>query len=561
MQQQQMMIAARQIVPGNNPRTFFDPAEMEELQASVKAQEVLQPLLVRPIDDGKFQIIAGERRYRAHMAVFGGDVEIPVMSREMDDAAADEAALIENIQRANMSPTEEAVAAAKILGRCAGDRDEASRRLGWTRSTLDKRLALMNCSDKVKVALNERKISLGHAELMAAVQKEMQDKALERFLAMPTLPTVTEMKNMINQLARSLETAIFCKEGCAGCPFNSATQQALFSEAIADGNCTNGECFDKKTSAELDARAESLKEEFPLVRIIKPGENFTVLPLKTQGVAAITEEQATACRGCANFGGAVSSLPGSIGNIYRNQCFDPACHSQKVAERIQAEKAAEKAKTKEAKEAGKTAGEGATASTPAAKTEPKAAASVQDSNRVKEYRVKVWREALKKELFQDPGKNLIALVALAMTGKGMHIDASKLREVFSSLGGTGSSATDVKATCQGLADLEAKQLTMMHQGIVATASAKIEEQSVVQFLQWLEVDLSKHWQLNKEYLELLTKSEMDAIAAEIGLKAHMGKEFSKLIGGKKDEAIKGLLSVSDFEYKGKVPNNMRWSSK
>jgi ParB family chromosome partitioning protein len=167
--QLQASIKVGNILPGRNPRGYFDPAEMTALEDSVKSKGVLQAILVRPRDAGRYEIVAGERRWRAARKVFGDEYEIPALVRDLDDGEADEAALIENIQRADMSPTEEAEAAAKILGRCQGDRDEASRRLGWSRTTLDKRLALMNCSERVRRALSERRIQLGHAELLAAV--------------------------------------------------------------------------------------------------------------------------------------------------------------------------------------------------------------------------------------------------------------------------------------------------------------------------------------------------------------------------------------------------------
>ncbi|PMX98552.1 helix-turn-helix domain-containing protein, partial [Pseudomonas sp. GW460-13] len=82
--------------------------------------------------------------------------EIPITLKVLTDADADRLALIENVQRADMAPSEEAVAASRIVGLLNGDRDEAARVLGWSRSTLDKRLALMNCSDAVLNALNTR---------------------------------------------------------------------------------------------------------------------------------------------------------------------------------------------------------------------------------------------------------------------------------------------------------------------------------------------------------------------------------------------------------------------
>ncbi len=209
--QLQASIKVGNILPGRNPRGYFDPAEMTELEESVKSKGVLQAILVRPRDAGRYEIVAGERRWRAAKKVFGDEYEIPALVRDLDDGEADEAALIENIQRANMSPTEEAEAAAKILGRCQGDRDEASRRLGWSRTTLDKGLALMNGSERVRRALSERRIQLGHAELLAAVTRDKQDAVLDKLLSQACLPTVVQFRGQLEQISRALGSAIFDK--------------------------------------------------------------------------------------------------------------------------------------------------------------------------------------------------------------------------------------------------------------------------------------------------------------------------------------------------------------
>ncbi|MFD2274268.1 PRTRC system ParB family protein [Undibacterium arcticum] len=208
MSSQQPTAPLSSIVQGRNPRTYFDPIEMADMEASVKANGVIQPILVRPFE-GKLQIVAGERRYRAALNIFGETYEIPYLLKEMTDAEADELALVENIQRADMSPTEEAVAAAKILARYKGDREEAASRLGWKRQKLDSRLALMNCSELVRIALNERKIQLGHAELLATTTREQQDKALEAIIKNQV--PVASIKQMLGQVSKSMTGAIFDK--------------------------------------------------------------------------------------------------------------------------------------------------------------------------------------------------------------------------------------------------------------------------------------------------------------------------------------------------------------
>ena len=546
------------IVQGRNPRTFFDPKESAEMEASVKAQGVLQPILLRPLDDGKLQIVAGERRWRAATAV--GLADIPALIREMTDEEADAAALIENTERTQMSPTEEAEAASRILGRCSGDRDEAARVLGWSRQTLDKRLALMNCAPSVRKALNERKVSLGHAELLAAVTKEKQDKVLEKLLAAPSVPTIPQLKSMLEQMSQNLDSAIFEKDECVGCPHNSGTQQALFGEAIAGAKCTNGSCYQQKTEGALNALAEKMKDEFPTIKIVRPGENFTILKLVAEGNCGVGEEQAKQCRGCAKFGAAVSAIPGSVGNVYRNQCFDPSCNALKVAERIKAEKAEKEAAAtpvvgKEGSAAQKTEAKDKAESKKAAGS-PKA--KVEISQRVKDYRVKIWRKVFKLEA-QQPYFNMVLLLTLALAGRLGKAGSSALAKAFGALTKAEVSTTDIAQIAAAVSTASQETQGRLIAGIAASCFEGLEELDIVRLLTFMQTDLGKHWVLNGEYLELLTKSEIQVVAEELGIVAHLGEKFSKIMGGKKDEIIKALLAVDGFDYTGKVPGHLKYA--
>lgn len=555
--QAQTTLKVSQIVQGQNPRRFFDEKEMAELESSIEAQGVIQPIAVRPLGD-VYEIVAGERRWRASKKVFGDDYDIPVIIREMSDVEAAAASANENMIRASMSPSEEAEVAAKILGQHNGDYDEAAKRLGWSRNTLEKRLSLMQCSQNVRDALSSRKITLGHAELLATATKDKQDQVLDKLLKLANLPSITDFKQQLEQISKSLASAIFNKDECAGCQYNSTNQSQLFAEAISNGHCTNSQCYDEKTEAELVVRQDALKDEFPTVRIVRPGANFLQIKIVSEGATGVGVEQAKACRGCSNFGAAVSAIPGSVGNVYKDQCFDTACNSTKVAERIKAEKAvvAEKPKAK-----APTSGKDAEKSVDASETKaaPVVKVTVTDSTRVKEYRVKQWRKILVKELFSNEEKNKLVLLSLGICGLARHMSSSKLSQAFNKLTGeTVSSGSQNQflnvATALSSASEEAK--AKLHQALAASVEDQIEERNLREILTFLQVDMAKHWKLNKEYLDTMTKSEIDVILDEIGLKAHVGEGYAKLMGGKKDEIVKAALEVAGFDYEGKVPKVM-----
>jgi len=246
------MIPLARIKPAANPRRFFSKAKHEELVASLRLRGLLQPILLRPLEDD-FAIVAGERRYRAAIEAFGPEATVPAVVREMTDQEALEAAIDENDVREDASETEQADAALRVLAACQNDRAEAAKRLGWSPAKLDRRLALAGLSDTVKAALDERRIKVGHAELLAAVPTDKQDKALDTILTSGI--DVAKTRELLMRVTQNLATATFDKTECAGCGYNSARQRALFETHVDDGHCTNGACFALKIEAHEKAQA------------------------------------------------------------------------------------------------------------------------------------------------------------------------------------------------------------------------------------------------------------------------------------------------------------------
>jgi len=242
---------------GDNPRRYFDQKKHDELVASIRLRGIIQPLLIRPVPnaEGEYSIVAGGRRYRAAAEAIGPDADVPVLIREMTDQEALEAAIDENDNREDASETEQADAAVRVLAACQGDRAEAARRLAWSPSKFDRRLALANLAEPVKAALDERRIKVGHAELLAAVPGDKQAKALETILGADL--SVAKTRELLMRATQSLAGAQFDKGECTTCPFNSASQRALFATHVDDGYCTNPGCFVLKTEAEAAAAAKA----------------------------------------------------------------------------------------------------------------------------------------------------------------------------------------------------------------------------------------------------------------------------------------------------------------
>lgn len=155
-----------------NPRKTFDEAALEELAVSLKQHGVLQPVLVRRDSKGGYRLIAGERRWRA--AQRAGLREIPAIIRESSDAEAYELALIENIQRADLNPLEEAEAFRRLLDERRLSQDQIADRLGKDRSTIANALRLLTLPNEVKQLLAEGDLDMGHARALLALDGAAQ---------------------------------------------------------------------------------------------------------------------------------------------------------------------------------------------------------------------------------------------------------------------------------------------------------------------------------------------------------------------------------------------------
>jgi ParB family chromosome partitioning protein len=163
--------------PGKyQPRTHMDESALAELADSIRAQGLLQALLVRPISDGKngatHEIIAGERRFRA--AQLAGLSEVPVLVREVDDKAAAAMALIENIQREDLNPLEEAKGIQRLIEEFSFTHEQAAASVGRSRSAVSNLLRLLNLAKPVQAMLVAGDLDMGHARALLAVDAATQ---------------------------------------------------------------------------------------------------------------------------------------------------------------------------------------------------------------------------------------------------------------------------------------------------------------------------------------------------------------------------------------------------
>jgi ParB family chromosome partitioning protein len=162
-----------QIKPGKyQPRSHMDEASLNDLAASIKVQGIMQPILVRQIDDKYYEIIAGERRWRA--AQLAGLTHVPVLVRSVPDNAALAMALIENIQRENLNPLEEAIGIQRLIDEFKMTHHVAADAVGRSRSAASNLLRLLKLPKAVQNMLMENKLDMGHARALLSLESAQQ---------------------------------------------------------------------------------------------------------------------------------------------------------------------------------------------------------------------------------------------------------------------------------------------------------------------------------------------------------------------------------------------------
>lgn len=192
-------LAIAQLQAGKyQPRTRMDEGALQELAASIKTQGVMQPVLVRPVDSGRYEIIAGERRFRA--AQLAGLDEIPVLVREVDDQAAAAMALIENMQREDLNPLEEAQGIARLISDFNFTHEQAAGAVGRSRSAVSNLLRLVNLAGPVQTMLMAGDIDMGHARALLSV-----DNASQIALATQVVAKRLSVRETEKLVARAIE--------------------------------------------------------------------------------------------------------------------------------------------------------------------------------------------------------------------------------------------------------------------------------------------------------------------------------------------------------------------
>ena len=261
-------VALANIQPSSyNPRKNFDEASLAELAESIRRQGVLQPIGVRPMADDRFEIVFGERRYRA--SLMAGLEEIPAIVMEISDEAAEEMAITENLQRQDVTPMEEANAYQKLIESGRYDVQALTAQFGKSENYIRTRLKFVSLIPEIAQLLEQDEITISVATEIcrygADIQQQVYEKHLKEANAYNSwrgLKAAEVAKYIERNYTTDLSRYSFDKTLCASCPHNT-NNMMLFCEGGC-GNCSNRTCLAEMNASFLVEKAVQMSAEYPI---------------------------------------------------------------------------------------------------------------------------------------------------------------------------------------------------------------------------------------------------------------------------------------------------------
>lgn len=574
-----------------NPRRHRNAAKFEKMIESVRDNGVIQPIVVRPspTQEGMYEVVAGDTRFEASQSVSLDT--IPAIIRSLSDQEAKLLATTENLQRADLSPLEEAWAAADILNANNQNHEDARKQLGWSRSKLDNRLLLSHCIDEVSKALIDGEIKIGHAEIMASLSAENQRHVLKRVL--DDGMTVEQTRERMKQITPALRHACFDTTDCQSCRHNSASNADLFASADEKQSavCYHKPCFDKKTDDACQIIVKDTQETYGRVHLDTEVTNdgYTVIVSTDDTGNGVGAEQAAACAGCEHFGAIVRTGYGRAGSVIHNACFNLECH----AEKREAYKQLVAQVSTDTDEAEQQAGNSPTGNTetstdksssnktPAAGKKKSAAPDTLRKG-VKKLAFGRFADATRETIKHHPDYALaIALVELiknvssACTDAREHLKAILAEystEEFDIAKATTGVDRDAPNTLVSLAALGTRSLSLMMVDVAALMAYRddsadhfeksqsgktnltILSQCATNTAEWVVVD--------KKYLDAQTKGVILKDAKDSGFSTAYDSAkgegaFADLAKGKVSDIKSAILGFEDFDWQGYEPYGFR----
>lgn len=267
-------VALADIQPSNyNPRKNFDEKSLAELADSIRQQGVLQAIGVRPIAENRFEIVFGERRYRASQ--IAGLEEIPAVILDISDETAEEMAVTENLQRKDVTPIEEANAYQKLIESGRHDVQSLAVQFGKNESYIRTRLKFVSLIPEIAQLLEQDELTISVATEICRYGEDIQHDIYEKHLkegvpynSWRGMKASEVAKNIERSYTTDLKRYFFDKTVCLSCPHNT-NNMMLFCEEGSCGNCANRKCLEEMNASYLAEKAVQLMEQRPFALLCR----------------------------------------------------------------------------------------------------------------------------------------------------------------------------------------------------------------------------------------------------------------------------------------------------
>lgn len=299
------MIKVEKLVASKDNRKQFSPEKMKELVESIKDQGIITPLLVCEIPGQRYEIVAGERRYRAALEL--KIKEVPCLVRKLSEEEAAQLRIVENLQREDVGPLEEGKEYHRLLKQFGNKIEDIAAKVAKKPGYIRSRLALVNLPEEILKGHMERKISNGHLLIIARMQDPVKQLAIFKEIVDNDMDLAGAERALINKsYDYEIEYTIFDHKDCLKCDHNSSRQTTIFGGVGEDAHCMNPACFVAKTEVAMQAAKSKIKSKG--VKILTETEaeqqKFTQISVGWNG---ISEAQYKKCLKCVSRGMIVSA--------------------------------------------------------------------------------------------------------------------------------------------------------------------------------------------------------------------------------------------------------------
>lgn len=557
--------------PKIDPRKGRKKSSFEQLVRSIKANGIIQPILVRPMEndpDYDYEVVAGNSRWAG--AIEAGLKEIPALVRAMGDQEARLLAAVENQVREDLTPIEEAHHAVVLLEDMANDHAAVMKALDWSRTKLDSRLLLSHACDAVADALLEDQIKIGHAELLCRLPAAEQPGILAKIIEQGY--SVEKTRERLLMLFRDISTARFDTTDCRNCVHNSGANVDLFEVSLGDSRCQNPTCWNTKTEQLISVRVIEAQIDHAVVHTDLNIAKDSYIKLSARGDEGVGEDQAAACASCSNFGALLHTSRGREGDLSTSMCFDRKCHREKntaykaILASVTSTPAPSAASSESIPQGKKGSGKDA----------PKDAKPAQVKKSLRREAFKLYARMGKAVVLKDRCLSLaVAIVSMYFEMRNdlpapLRSEMEKAIGVKNSLQPTRRVAVEVQLAKLGEEKLLNLLSGMAASSLLRTDNADAFENSVsgaqaLGVIEYANADPAKAFVMNEAYLKAQVKAGIVEDCklsgfAEAYNKAKGEKAFEALATGKTADLITAILGFKEFSWLGYLPSALQLSA-